>query len=56
MLWAHGTGAEIMRPMAVPVLGGILVADEVIDIFIPVFYAWWQRRCWRRLRGSSPGE
>ena len=31
MLWATGTGAEIMQPMAAPVLGGILVADEVID-------------------------
>jgi Cu(I)/Ag(I) efflux system membrane protein CusA/SilA len=52
MLWAHGTGAEIMRPMAVPVLGGILIADEVIDIFIPVFYAWWQRRRWRALQAG----
>jgi hypothetical protein len=35
------------------VLGGILVADEVIDIFIPVFYAWWQRRRWRALQAGS---
>src|SRR6185503_12668468 len=32
MLWASGTGAEIMRPMAAPVLGGLLIADEVIDL------------------------
>ena len=51
MLWAHGTGSEILRPMAVPVLGGILFADEVIDLFIPVFFAWFQKRRWRLVRG-----
>ena len=31
--------------MAAPVLGGILVADEVIDLFLPVlFYAIRKRR------------
>ncbi|GIW93610.1 MAG: hypothetical protein KatS3mg110_1651 [Pirellulaceae bacterium] len=38
MLWATGTGAELMRPMAAPVLGGILVADEVIDLLLPVLF------------------
>jgi Cu(I)/Ag(I) efflux system membrane protein CusA/SilA len=47
MLWATGVGAEYMRPMAVPILGGILVADEVIDVLIPVLFYW--ERC-RRLR------
>ncbi len=46
MLWATGVGAEFMRPMAAPILGGILVADEVIDVFIPVLFYW--DRC-RRL-------
>ena len=32
MLWAAGTGSEIMRPMAAPVLGGLLISDEVIDL------------------------
>jgi len=50
MLWASGTGAEVMRPMAVPVLGGILVADEVIDLAIPVFFAWLRRRRWAAAR------
>ncbi len=47
MLWATGVGAEYMRPMAAPILGGILVADEVIDIFIPVLFYF--ERC-RRLK------
>ena len=51
MLWATGVGSEVIRPMAAPVLGGLLVADEVIDIFLPVLYFAVQRRRWR---GSHP--
>jgi Cu(I)/Ag(I) efflux system membrane protein CusA/SilA len=49
MLWATGTGAEVMRPMAAPVLGGMLVADEVIDLLLPVIFHWYQLRRWRRI-------
>lgn len=49
MLWAEGTGAEIIRPMAVPVLGGILVADEVIDLLLPVLFYWIRRWRWQRM-------
>ena len=53
MLWASGTGAEIMRPMAAPVLGGLLISDEVIDIMIPVLFYWIRRRRWQKLRGEA---
>ena len=49
MLWASGVGSEIIRPMAAPVLGGILVADEVIDLFLPVLFYWVRRRRWKRM-------
>src|SRR5437773_10749162 len=35
MLYMSGVGAEIIAPMAVPVLGGLLISDEVVDIFLP---------------------
>ncbi|MCW8141786.1 MAG: efflux RND transporter permease subunit, partial [Planctomycetota bacterium] len=50
MLMAEGVGAEVMRPMAAPVLGGVLLADEVIDVFIPVIFFWYRRRRWERLQ------
>lgn len=50
MLWAQGTGAEVMRPMAAPVLGGLLVADEVIDLLLPVLFHWVETNRWRKLR------
>ena len=49
MLWATGVGAEVVRPMAAPVLGGLLVADEVIDIFLPVLYFSLEKWRWNRL-------
>jgi Cu(I)/Ag(I) efflux system membrane protein CusA/SilA len=48
--------------MVVPVLGGILVADEVIDLLLPVLFFAVRRRRWRRLHrrqgtdGVASGE
>jgi hypothetical protein len=36
-----------------PVLGGLLIADEVIDVSLPVLYFAVQKRRWRKLRGIS---
>jgi Cu(I)/Ag(I) efflux system membrane protein CusA/SilA len=38
MLWATGVASEVIRPMAAPVLGGVLIADEVIDLLLPVVF------------------
>ena len=58
MLWASGVGSEIIRPMAAPVLGGILVADEVVDLLIPVLFYAIRRWRWRRLHPQRfvPGD
>lgn len=56
MLWAHGTGAEVMRPMVAPVLGGLLVADEVIDLLIPVLFHGLSVRRWRKMHGRAAVE
>jgi hypothetical protein len=39
--------------MAAPVLGGILVADEVIDLFLPVLFYWVRRWRWTRLHPGT---
>jgi copper/silver efflux system protein len=56
MLWASGVGAEVIRPMAAPVLGGLLIADEVIDIFLPVLYFAVKKWQWRKMHGLGPFE
>jgi Cu(I)/Ag(I) efflux system membrane protein CusA/SilA len=49
MLWSTGVGAEVIRPMAAPVLGGILIADEVVDLLLPVLFYNVRRWRWSRL-------
>ncbi len=53
MLWAAGVGAEIIAPMAVPVLGGLLISDEVVDIFLPVRFYWVRRARWLKLQAEK---
>ncbi|MEZ7891344.1 MAG: efflux RND transporter permease subunit [Candidatus Wallbacteria bacterium] len=53
MLWAKGTGAEIMRPMAAPVMGGLLMSDEVIDIFLPVLFYHIEKYRWKKLHNQK---
>jgi Cu(I)/Ag(I) efflux system membrane protein CusA/SilA len=38
LLWATGPGSEVLKPMVLPVLGGLMIADEVIDLFLPVLF------------------
>src|SRR5262249_17612589 len=48
MLFSPGVGREIISAMALPVLGGLLIADEVVDIFLPVRFYWVRRARWLR--------
>lgn len=54
MLWATGVGSEIMRPMAAPIMGGLLVSDEMIDIFLPVLFYQVEKRRWLKLHERKP--
>ena len=44
VLWATGRGADLMAPMMLPVIGGMIF--DIASLFsVPVFYAWyWERR------------
>ncbi len=53
LLWATGTGAEVIKPMVLPVLGGILFADEVIDLFLPVLFYRVRHWRWQRLHPAQ---
>ena len=41
------------RPMVIPVLGGLLIADEVIDLFLPILF---YRVRLRRLRSGGAAD
>ncbi len=43
IMWATSTGSEVMKPMAIPALGGMLV--ELITLFIvPILYSYYEQR------------
>jgi copper/silver efflux system protein len=52
MLFASGVGSEITSALALPVLGGLLIADEVVDIFLPVRFYWVRRARWLKLHAD----
>ncbi len=61
MVFAKGVGGEILAPMALPVLGGLLISDEVVDLFLPVRFYWVRRARWlkmhkHRLDKSGPEQ
>lgn len=43
VLSGRGRGSEVMVPMAVPIVGGI-IASLVSIYIVPVLYAWWRER------------
>lgn len=53
MLWSMGMGADVIRPMAAPVLGGILIADEVVDLLLPIAFYAIRRRRWQRIADET---
>jgi Cu(I)/Ag(I) efflux system membrane protein CusA/SilA len=53
MVFASGVGGEILAPMALPVLGGLLISDEVVDLFLPVRFYWVRRARWLKLHGRQ---
>jgi Cu(I)/Ag(I) efflux system membrane protein CusA/SilA len=53
MVFASGVGGEVLAPMALPVLGGLLISDEVVDIFLPVRFYWVRRSRWLALEAAG---
>ena len=53
MIFATGPGGEILAPMALPVLGGLLISDEVVDLFLPVRFYWIRRARWLKIQSQS---
>jgi Cu(I)/Ag(I) efflux system membrane protein CusA/SilA len=54
VLWATGRGAEVMTPMVLPVVGGMIF--DVISLFsVPVFFSWyWEWKLSRRAVAETP--
>lgn len=48
IMWSSGTGAEVMRRIAAPMVGGMVSSTLLTLLVIPVLYAWLKQRELRR--------
>src|SRR5438876_559062 len=48
IMWSHSTGAEVMKPLATPVLGGMVSSLGLVLIVTPVVFYWLRERELRR--------
>jgi Cu(I)/Ag(I) efflux system membrane protein CusA/SilA len=51
-----GTGADVMKRIAAPLVGGMVTAPVLSLIVIPVLYAWWQGRLLPKAPATGPAE
>ena len=42
VLWSNGTGIELMRPIALPIIGGIITSAISILLIMPILYEWFK--------------
>jgi Cu(I)/Ag(I) efflux system membrane protein CusA/SilA len=52
LLWAKGAGAEIMRRVAAPMIGGLITSAFLTLEVIPVLYTIWRTRQLAAARGA----
>ncbi len=49
IMWSHGSGADIMKRIAMPMIGGVFTSAIMELVVYPVIYLYWKRR-------SLPGK
>jgi Cu(I)/Ag(I) efflux system membrane protein CusA/SilA len=54
IMWSHSTGAEVMKPLATPVLGGMVSSLGLVLIVTPVIFYWLRER--ELNRETQPGK
>ena len=55
MALGHGAGAEVQRPLATVVIGGLLTSTVLTLVVLPSLYAWWMREPDRAAAGVAGG-
>jgi Cu(I)/Ag(I) efflux system membrane protein CusA/SilA len=51
IMWSHGTGADVMKRIAAPMVGGMITSTLLTLIVIPVIYQIWRR--WQLRHGGA---
>jgi copper/silver efflux system protein len=60
ILWESGVGSDVMKPIAAPIVGGMITSTIHVLILVPVFFALMKERALRRgtlhLQGYDPAK
>ena len=48
ILWESGIGSDVMKPIATPIVGGMITSTIHVLILVPVFFLLIKRRALRR--------
>jgi Cu(I)/Ag(I) efflux system membrane protein CusA/SilA len=48
LLWSQGAGADVMKRVAAPMVGGLFTSAFLTLEIIPVVYTWWRWSRWKR--------
>src|SRR5207247_4462428 len=48
ILWESGIGSDVMKPIAAPLVGGMITSTIHVLILVPVFFALMKERALRR--------
>ncbi len=54
ILWETGVGSDVMKPIAAPIVGGMITSTIHVLILVPVFFALMKERALRRGKLQSP--
>jgi Cu(I)/Ag(I) efflux system membrane protein CusA/SilA len=44
ILWSHGAGADVMKRIATPMVGGVITSTLMELAVYPAVYYWWRAR------------
>jgi len=53
MAIAHGAGAEVQRPLATVVIGGIITSTFLTLVLLPVLYEWLEQKKSKETKGAQ---
>ena len=54
VLWSHRTGSEVMRPLATPIIGGMISSLIHLLIVTPVIFVRLKQRDWNACQDDLP--
>ena len=54
IMWSAGVGADVMKPVATPIIGGVITSTIHVLIITPVIFAMVKERALKRGRLHAP--